>query len=89
MKKNKSKLKSNCCNSAIRYSEMTPDFIGDNPKEMKIGTVYYICIKCGEACDIHINERKFWTRNPKTQIIGDKREKKKRKQTEKEIKENK
>ena len=42
---------SKCCNAKVK-SEMCPDFIGDNPKEMKIGTCYFICEKCGFDCDV-------------------------------------
>jgi hypothetical protein len=48
-------------------------------------TLYYVCLKCKKACDIYIKERKFWERNPKTQILGDKRDKKEEKLTKKEI----
>jgi hypothetical protein len=86
MKKTKNNLKSTCCNAIVKI-DMAPDFIGDNPKTMKIGTCCYICTKCKQACDVYLKERKSWTRNPKTQIQKDKREKIKEKLTKEEIKE--
>jgi hypothetical protein len=83
MAKKKSNLKSNCCNTEIIIGGIS-DF-EKNYKETC--TQYYICTKCKQACDIHINERKIWTRNPKTQIIGDKRAKIKEKEINKEIQE--
>lgn len=78
-------MKSNCCNAKVKYSDILPDFIGD--KNPKIGTVYYICTKCGEACDVHINIRKTWTINPKTRIVPNKKKNQKKKIAEQEIKE--
>ena len=79
-KRNKSKLKSNCCNADIKIGGV-PDFEGDK----SACTQYYVCVKCNEACDVHSNKRKTWTINPKTQIIPDKREKNKKLFTEKEL----
>jgi hypothetical protein len=79
----KSKLKSVCCKADITYSDPAPDFIGD--KNLTIGTCSCICSKCGEPCNLMINERRTWTRNPKTQILKDKRKKIKDKITKKEI----
>jgi len=86
MAKTINNLKSTCCN-AVAKVEMTSDFIGDNPKTMRVGTCHYICTKCQEVCDVYLKQRKTWTRNPKTQIIGDKRAKKEKKLTKKEIEE--
>lgn len=87
MGKKRSKIKSECCKAEVRYSNFAPDFIGDDPHTMKIGTVSVICSKCNQPCNIYIPIRKVWTRNPKTQIIGDKREKQEKKLTKKEIEE--
>jgi hypothetical protein len=43
--------KSKCCLADVK-TEMCPDFIGDNPKTMKIGTAYFTCKKCGQPCDV-------------------------------------
>jgi L-lactate utilization protein LutB len=86
MKKKKSNLKSNCCNADIKV-DMAPDFYGDNPKTMIIGTCCYICNRCNQACDVHINIRKTWAINPATKIKGDERGKFKEKLTKKEIEE--
>jgi len=42
---------SKCCLAEVK-SEVCSDFIGDNPKTMKIGTCYYTCQKCGQPCDV-------------------------------------
>jgi L-lactate utilization protein LutB len=86
-KKKRSKIKSECCKAEVRYSDPAPDFIGDDPKTMRIGTVYAICTKCNQPCNIYIPIRKVWTRNPKTQVQGDKRGKIKKKEIKKEIQE--
>ena len=78
----KSNMRSNCCNAKIKIGG-AGDFIGD----IEICTLHFECIKCNEACDVHLNQRKVWTRNPKTQIQKDKRDKQKRKETKKEIEE--
>ena len=48
-------------------------------------TLYYVCLSCGKPCDVYTKERRTWIRNPKTQILKDKREKEKTKLTKKEI----
>ena len=73
-RKSKTVDRSLCCGAMIRIAEDT--------------TVHYECSKCGEACDVYFHNRKFWKRNPITQICGDNREKAKEKNTKKEIKEN-
>lgn len=85
MKNKKSNLKSICCNAEIK-TNMSPDFVGDNPENQIIGTCYYICTKCNQPCDVYSKQRKVWTRNPKTQIIQSKK-KKSTKLTPKELKE--
>lgn len=82
MKIKYNKFKSNCCNAEIKINAPLRDFPGE---KNILGTFYYICKKCNQACDIHIKERKSWNRNPKTQIIKDKREKIKTKEIIKEI----
>lgn len=81
--KKKSTLKSTCCKADIKAAS-SPDFIGDKPSEGC--TNYCVCSKCGKPCNIMTNERKIWIRNPKTQILGDKRRKIKDKIIHKEIK---
>lgn len=46
-------LASVCC-SAGTYIEMSPDFIGEKPEDMTIGTANYSCEECGEACDTKV-----------------------------------
>ena len=81
-KKSKSNLKSNCCNADIKVGG-SPDFIGGT----EICTCYYICTKCEDACDVHLNQRRTWNINPVTKIKGDERGKKKKLFTDKEVKE--
>jgi hypothetical protein len=85
-KKNK-QLLSDCCRAEIRTSDFIPDFIEDNPKTMTIGTCYFICSKCGEACNIYVPIRRTWKINPKTQILQNKKKKSSTKLTPKELKE--
>ena len=42
---------SKCCGGKIKI-DMSPDFPGDDPKTMKIGTCSYRCQECGEPCDV-------------------------------------
>jgi len=77
-KKNKTTLKSNCCNAPIR-TEGDKDF-----KNSFEGTFYYVCSKCKQPCDVHLDERKIWLINPKTKVVPNK--KKDRKFTDKELK---
>jgi hypothetical protein len=81
----KNNLKSDCCKTKIKFSDPSPDFIGDNPKTMTIGTCYFICSKCNQPCNIYVPIRKIWTRNPVEQIQNDNREKKKKLFTDKEL----
>ena len=85
--KKKNNLKSSCCRAKVRFSDFAPDFIGDDPKTIKIGTCYATCTKCGEPCNTYIPIRKVWTRNPKTQIVPNKNKKSSTKLTDKEIRE--
>mgnify|MGYP001588815842 CR=1 FL=1 len=43
-------LRSKCCDAEVLVV-MAPDFLGDDVKTMTIGTCYYKCGKCEEACD--------------------------------------
>ena len=88
MEKKKTKIKSECCKAEVRYSDFAPDFIGDDPKTMQIGTCYCICSKCNKPCNIYVPIRRTWKINPATKVKGDERAKIKERQTKKEIKEN-
>jgi len=46
--------KSKCCNADVKYA-IYPDFIGDDPKKMRIGTCSFECEKCGKPCDANID----------------------------------
>ena len=83
MKTKTTQFKSNCCNADIIASVPLNDFPGK--KKQLLGTWYYICKKCGVPCDIHLNSRKFWNRNPSEKVIQDKRSKIKSKQVIEEI----
>lgn len=50
--------KSKCCNAETKLSNPSPDFYGDKPKNMKIGTRFFICSKCNKPCDIKIKRKK-------------------------------
>jgi hypothetical protein len=50
--KKKIKYYSACCNAEVKSSGIIPDFIGDIPDQMHVGTCYCICSKCGEPCNI-------------------------------------
>ena len=83
MEKKNSKLKSQCCNADV-IKGGRPDFAGDN----YVCTMYYVCTKCNNPCDLKIKIRKTWKINPSTKVKNDERGKQKIKQTEKEIREN-
>jgi len=80
-----SKELSACCRAKIRFSDPSPDFIGD--KHPIIGTCYCICTKCNEPCNFYVPVRKTWARNPKTQVIPNKKKKVSTKLTPAELKE--
>ena len=86
MVKKVNNLRSLCCNAPAKV-EGAPDFVGDNPKNMRECTCWYACTKCHQSCDVYSNARKTWTINPKTQIVPNKREKIRNKEINKEIKE--
>jgi len=54
--KKKIKYLSKCCKTEI-ITIMSPDFIGDDTKTMRVGTCHFGCNKCGKPCDI-IQRRK-------------------------------
>jgi len=87
MGKKKSNLKSECCKVEVRYSDCAPDFIGDDPKTMQIGTCCCICSKCNQPCNIYVPIRKTWKINPQTKIIPNKKKKLSTKLSAKELKE--
>lgn len=86
MEKKKITERSKCCGAKVRVV-MSKDFFGDNPNTQTIGTCHYVCLKCGEPCDIYFKERRTWIRNPKTQIQKDKRQIILKKEINKEIEE--
>lgn len=46
--------KSKCCNADAKWV-ISPDFLGDDPKKMRVGTCSFKCEKCGEPCDVKID----------------------------------
>jgi len=54
--KKKIKRVSKCCGAELT-TEISPDFIGDNPKTMTIGTCSFECSKCGKPCDIYTGKK--------------------------------
>ena len=79
MEKKKSNLKSICCGAKVRVEGMD-----DFDKQC---TMYYVCTKCNQACDVLIKKRRTWNINPATKVKGDNRGKVKDKLTKKEIEE--
>lgn len=75
----KNKFKSNCCNSTIKQK--------CNDKNETTDVFYSICNKCKQPCQVHLDERKSWARNPATQIIPNKKKKSSTKLTKKELNE--
>ncbi len=47
-------FKSKCCKADVTWV-MSPDFPGDDPKKMKIGTCWFQCEECGKNCDTDID----------------------------------
>lgn len=82
--KKKSTLKSVCCKAELKYSSPAPDFFGE--KGLTIGTCYCICSKCGEPCNIMVDERRTWAINPKTRVVPNKKKKNDKLFTDKELK---
>lgn len=56
MKKKIKEYLSNCC-KAVVVGTMSPDFIGDKPEIMTIGTCSFTCSKCGKPCDIYTGKK--------------------------------
>lgn len=81
MTKKKSNYKSACCNAPIRLGGGVGDFSEDD----KSCTLYAICTKCNNSCDIKSQTRKTWAINPSTKIQKDERKKFKDKLTKKEV----
>jgi hypothetical protein len=80
MTKKRSNYKSKCCGTKVRV-ESSPDDI-----DKKGCTMYYVCTKCNQPCDVLTNERRTWAINPKTRIVPNKKEKNKKLFTDKELK---
>jgi len=79
-----SNLRSVCCNAKITYSDISADFIGDDPATMYVGTAYCICTKCHQPCNVITNKRKTWAINPRTRVKQDERKKIRKKIEKKE-----
>lgn len=47
-------FKSKCCNADVKFS-MSPDFIGDDPEKMQVGTCSFVCEKCKKPCDAGVD----------------------------------
>ena len=61
---NKVSERSKCCNAKVKVVGRT--------------ALHYECLKCEEPCDVNFILRKVWTRNPKTQIIPNKKKENKK-----------
>jgi len=53
---------SECCNAIVTTTDLAPDFIGDDPKTMTVGTVSLICSKCKQFCNIKVKNGKTRTK---------------------------
>ena len=40
-----------CCKAPVKTS-ISPDFIGDNPNTMTVGTCCFVCSMCEKPCDV-------------------------------------
>lgn len=72
-KKNNLSERSKCCNSKVVVRGRT--------------TLHYVCLACGQACDVIFLGRRTWKINPATKIKEDEREKITDKLSKKEIEE--
>jgi hypothetical protein len=68
--KKKTKLKSTCCDAPVKIGG-----VGDFNDKDKVCTLYSVCTKCGNPCDIKSTVRKTWEINPKTRIAPNKKQK--------------
>lgn len=49
-------FKSKCCNVDVIWI-MTPDFLGDNPETMRVGTCHFKCENCKKDCDVILDKK--------------------------------
>jgi len=61
----KKSFKSKCCNADVRVEGMD-----DFDKQC---TMYHVCTKCNNPCDVIIKTRRIWAINPKTRIVPNKK----------------
>lgn len=61
-------FKSKCCNTDVKFI-MSPDFVGDDPKKMRVGTCSFVCEKCGKPCDADVVDSQFVVKNDWTLMI--------------------
>lgn len=47
---------SDCCESAVEIN-VSPDFLGEDTKKMRVATCYYRCTKCGQSCNVFLKKR--------------------------------
>ncbi len=67
---------SKCCNAPISFI-FSPDFLGDNPKKMKVGTIYFGCEKCRQPCDAEIDPKLYKGKKKRNEQRGKNRKDKK------------
>lgn len=51
----KTQARSKCCNAKVKV-------VGNV-------TMYHVCTKCKEACDVFFTERKMWEISPETRVV--------------------
>jgi len=59
--KNRPSARSMCCSAKVKI-------VGNV-------TMYHVCTKCHEVCDIFYVERKTWEINPRTRVVPNKKHK--------------
>jgi len=47
-------FKSKCCHADVKWI-ISPDFLGDDPRKMRVGTCSFECEGCGQPCDTDID----------------------------------
>ena len=78
-KRNSSSERSKCCGARVKVHISSDDID-------KIGcTMYYICTKCKEACDIYVATRRLWAMDSHTKVLEDNRSKQRNELTKKEV----
>jgi hypothetical protein len=49
---------SKCCKAEVQWV-LSPDFLGDDPKTMRVGTCSFLCSRCEKPCDADIDPKLY------------------------------